>query len=234
VALAGRRFVPVLTAPEEAHLPEASGMVTSHADRQVVVDAVDDDRVLRGLFDRARGGDGAALERLCRQMRPRLFRVAHAVLRDVDEADDVAQEALVRAVTRRFLFLGTGSVGGWMTRIALNLAKNRRRDRRRREEIVVTAPVSDLSARGALAQGPLLPDRVLEDAEERLRLRRAVEALPERQRDVVRLRAVAGLEFAAVAATLEISEANARVTFAAARKRLLLLVNDASPVAEDR
>ncbi len=190
---------------------------------------VPDDRALRALFDRARDGDGAALDALCRAMRPRLFRVALAVLRDADDADDVAQEALVRAVTRRFLFLGTGSVGGWMTRIALNLAKNRRRDRRRRDEIVAQAPASDLGARGAVATAPPRPDEHLLDDEQRRRLRAALPTLPERQRDVMQLRAVAGLDFAAVAATLGITEANARMTFSLAKKKLQALV--AEPVA---
>jgi RNA polymerase sigma-70 factor (ECF subfamily) len=198
------------------------------------VPAATDDQALRALFDRARSGDGSALESLCRVMRPRLFRVALAVLRDADDADDVAQEALVRAVTRRFLFLGTGSVGGWMTRIALNLAKNRRRDGLRRSEIVATAPRSDLSARGALAESPSRPDEHVDNQQRRQRLQAALGSLSERQRDVVQLRAVAGLDFAAVAATLGITEANARVTFAQARKRLLTLVGDAAAPAEDR
>lgn len=187
---------------------------------------VDDDRALRALFDAARDDDGVALEQLCRQMRPRLFRVAFAVLHDADDADDVAQEALVRAVTRRFLFLGTGSVGGWMTKIALNLAKNKRRDRRRRDEIVAQAPHSDLGARGAIAAAVPRPDEHAEDVQRRRRLLLALEQLPDRQRDVVRLRAVAGLDFAAVGAALGITAANARVTFSQAKARLLDLVDD--------
>ena len=57
-----------------------------------------------------------------------LYAQADQFTHDAHAAHDVAQEALVRAVTRRLLFLGTGSVAGWMTRIAVNLAKNRRRD----------------------------------------------------------------------------------------------------------
>jgi RNA polymerase sigma-70 factor (ECF subfamily) len=187
-------------------------------------DPARDDGALRALFDRARDGDADALNELCRCMRPRLVRTALSVVHDADEADDIAQEALVRAVTRRFLFLGTGSVGGWMTRIALNLAKNRRRDHRRRGEILAAAPAGDLVARGAVAAAAVVADHAVLERERRDRLRQALEALPERQRDVVQLRAVAGLDFAAVAETLAISEANARVTFSQAKKKLLSLV----------
>jgi RNA polymerase sigma-70 factor (ECF subfamily) len=188
----------------------------------------DDDLRVRALFDRARAGDDAALDELCRLVRPRLFRVALSVLRDPDDADDVAQEALVRAITRRFLFLGTGSVGGWMCRIALNLAKNRRRDARRRGEILHDATPADLATRGARpSSAPPPADALLEERQQRARLLAAVEALPERQRDVVRLRAVGGLDFAAVAATLGISEPNARMSFAHAKKKLSALVGGA-------
>jgi RNA polymerase sigma-70 factor (ECF subfamily) len=189
-----------------------------------LADPARDDAALRALFDRARDGDADALNELCRCMRPRLVRTALAVVHDVDDADDIAQEALVRAMTRRFLFLGTGSVGGWMTRIALNLAKNRRRDSRRRGEILAAAPPGDLVARGAVASAGVGADHAVLERERRDRLRQALDALPDRQRDVVQLRAVAGLDFAAVAETLQITEANARVTFSQAKKKLLSLV----------
>ena len=182
---------------------------------------VDVDADLRRLFDLARQGDPRALNTLCRTMRPRLFRAAWSVLRDKDEADDIAQEALVRAVTKRWLFLGTGSVGGWMTRIALNLAKNRRRDHRRRHEIVDGALPAELVARGALAQGHANADDALVKRADQERLSAALEAMPARQRDVVRLRAVGGLDFKTVGETLGISEENARVTFSQAKKKLV-------------
>jgi RNA polymerase sigma factor (sigma-70 family) len=179
------------------------------------------DDLLRGLFDRARGGDDRALDELCRLMRPRLYRAAWSVLRDADDADDVAQEALVRAVTKRFLFLGSGSVGGWMTRIALNLAKNRRRDHGRRGQIVSEALPAELVARGALADDVARPDDAVIAAADKARLQAAVAELSERQQDVVRLRAIVGLDFKAVGETLGITEENARVTFSQARKKLI-------------
>ena len=176
---------------------------------------------LRALFDRARNGDDRALQELCTAMRPRLYRTAWAILRDADDADDIAQEALVRAVTRRFLFLGRGSVGGWMTRIATNLAKNRIRDGRRRREIMETALPDEKSARGAQASAPQSPDAVASEHETRTRLLKAVQLLPERQRDVVRLHVIGQLDFGDVAAALGMTEANARVTFSHAKKKLV-------------
>lgn len=176
---------------------------------------------LRALFERARNGDTSALDALCSTMRPRLYRTAWAVLRDSDEADDVAQEALVRAVTRRLLFLGRGSVAGWMTRIALNLARNRLRDVRRRSEILSQAQPHEQSARGASPSSVPAPDEIAEAHEMRMRMLAALDTLSERQREVVQLHAVAGLSFVEVADALHITHANARVTFSQAKQRLM-------------
>jgi RNA polymerase sigma-70 factor, ECF subfamily len=179
------------------------------------------DAALRALFDRARAGDAAALDALCRAMRPRLYRTAFAIVRDADEADDLAQEALVRALTRRFLFLGTGSVGGWMMKIAVNLAKNRLRDGKRRRQILEGSSELERSARGAQPSATLDADRALTDKQSRAHLEAALQTLTERQRQVVELRVVGDLSFTDVALALGITEPNARVTFSQAKKRLL-------------
>ncbi|MCC7073655.1 MAG: RNA polymerase sigma factor [Deltaproteobacteria bacterium] len=176
---------------------------------------------LRALFDAARAGDAAALGALCAHMRPRLYRTAWAVLHDADEADDVAQDSLVRALTRRFLFLGKGTVAGWMTRIALNLAKNRLRDAKRRRQILDGASPADRSARGAEPSATVDAHRVAAEGQARARLAQAVATLPERQREVVELHVGAGLDWSEVAETLGISEANARMTYSNAKKKLL-------------
>ncbi|OGQ18191.1 MAG: hypothetical protein A2138_15215 [Deltaproteobacteria bacterium RBG_16_71_12] len=187
---------------------------------------------LRPLFDAARAGDATALELLCVQMRPRLYRTAWAVLKGSDEADDVAQDALVRAVTRRFLFLGKGSVAGWMTRIALNLAKNRLRDGRRRRQILDDASPAERAARGAAPAAPTDADQLAAEAEARRRLAAAVAALPERQREVVALHISAGLDWSDVALALGITEANARMTYSNAKKKLLATLGAAATSEE--
>jgi RNA polymerase sigma-70 factor (ECF subfamily) len=183
-----------------------------------VVEAADG---LRALFDKARDGDERALAALCHEMRPRLYRVAFSIVRDRDEADDLAQEALIRAVTKRFLFLGRGSVAGWMTRIVSNLAKNRLRDGKRRKEIMEEALPDEKAARGAQQSAARSPDDVAAANQTRARLLAAMEALPERQRDVVRLHIIASLDFGDVAEALGMTEANARVTFSHAKKKLM-------------
>lgn len=183
---------------------------------------------LAALFAAARRGDERAADSVCRAMRPRLYRAAYALLRDADEADDVAQEALVRALTRRLLLMPR-SVEGWMLRIAINLARNRGRDQRRRREILQDAAPHELTARGSLAaSAPSALDSALEE-ERRARVEAAVEALPQRQRDVVKLRLQSQLSFEEIALALGIREDNARVTFSQAKRRLEQTLTGGTP-----
>lgn len=170
------------------------------------------------LFTAARKGDRQASEELCRLMRPSLYRLAFSYLKDRDEADDVAQEALVRGLTRRFVLMPKGSAQGFLLRVASNLAKNRLRDGKRRRELLHDEEERAKDATvGAAARAP---DMGLSHAEESARVEAALATLSPRQREVVRLRLIGELSFADVAVALGIREENARVTFSQAKARL--------------
>lgn len=187
-------------------------MSTERGSREVERDELD------ALFAAARRGDAAAGDALCRLMRPPLYRLAWSFLRDRDEADDVAQEALVRGLTKRFVVLPKGSARGFLLRVASNLAKNRLRDVRRRQQIL-----HDDEARAVtetFGEPADAPDAGIVRAQEHARVEAALSSLSPRQREVVRLRLLGELPFADVAAALGIREENARVTFSQARARL--------------
>lgn len=79
------------------------------------------------LINRARYGDEAAWETLvCEHQQP-LFRLAYLLLGDADEAEDVTQEAFVRAFHALDRFDLARPVRPWLLRIVTNLARNRRR-----------------------------------------------------------------------------------------------------------
>jgi RNA polymerase sigma-70 factor (ECF subfamily) len=79
------------------------------------------------LIRRARQADPAAWEALVRRHQEHVFRLAYLTLRDAAEAEDMAQETFLRA----FLSLDSFELGRplrpWLTRIAVNLSRNRRR-----------------------------------------------------------------------------------------------------------
>ncbi|MCZ7573186.1 MAG: sigma-70 family RNA polymerase sigma factor [Ardenticatenaceae bacterium] len=79
------------------------------------------------LIARARQGDGAAWETLVRQHQEAAFRLAYLLLGDAVEAEDVAQEAFIRAFRALDRFDTARPFRPWLLRIAANLARNRRR-----------------------------------------------------------------------------------------------------------
>lgn len=183
--------------------------------------------VVHGLFMRARKGDEAALQPLCTMMRPRLYRVAFSVVKDRDEADDIAQDALVRALNKRMLFGARGSVTGWMCRIAFNLARNRYRDKKRRGELL--HETHDTTAQLHHGDPAPAPDAAASQSATTARVRAALEQLPPRQRDVLTLRLLGELSFADIAGALSITEANARVTSSQGLAKLRAALADLSP-----
>lgn len=178
------------------------------------------DDAIETLWLAARDGDAQATDALCRQLRPHLYRVAYAWLQDADEADDVAQEALVRALLEKFWWGKPKNIRAWMSKVAQNLARNKARNRKRRNEILHQADPLTLQARGALSAGSKTSlEKMLSD-EKRQRTERALSQLPNRQREVATLRLYGQLSFAEIGDALAIREDNARVIFGQAKKRL--------------
>jgi len=70
-------------------------------------------------------------EQLVREHQQRIFRVLMGLVRDADAADTLTQECFLRAYQKRATFRGEASVGTWLVRIAVNLAMDHGRNRRR-------------------------------------------------------------------------------------------------------
>ena len=83
------------------------------------------------LIARARRGEQAAWLTLVRQHQEALFRMAYLLLGDADEAQDVAQEAFIRAYDALDSVKAGHPLRPWLLQIAKNLARNRRRSARR-------------------------------------------------------------------------------------------------------
>ena len=83
----------------------------------------------------ARCGGESAIRVLIKRNNQRLFRVARAVVRNDAEAEDVVQEAYVKAFTKLDSFKGDAAFSTWLTRIALNEALGRIRRRRPTDNI---------------------------------------------------------------------------------------------------
>jgi RNA polymerase sigma-70 factor (ECF subfamily) len=164
---------------------------------------------------RAGAGDDAAFATLMRRHNQRLFRLARAVVRDDREAEDVVQEAYVRAFTHLDQFEGRARFATWLSRIALHEALARVRRGRRFAALPEEETLSDLPV--TARSGP--EDRAA-NRELAVALAAAVDALPESHRAVFVLREVEGLSTAETAEVLGLSQPNVKVRLHRARAAL--------------
>lgn len=82
----------------------------------------------QALIDRLRSGDQAAVTELVARHGDRIYRTLYLIVKDAEEARDLAQDTLLRFLDSLATFRGESSLKAWLTRIATNLALNRLRD----------------------------------------------------------------------------------------------------------
>ena len=169
------------------------------------------------LIERIRRGESDCFALLMRRYNQRLFRVARAIVRDDDEAEDVVQHAYVAAFTHLHQFTGVAAFSTWLTRIAINQALTRHRDRRRMHRLAADGAAPDWRSGTSELRDP--EDHVGRGELARL-LEKAIDALPETYRAIVVLREVEGLNTQEAAQCLSISEEAARVRLHRARSLL--------------
>lgn len=162
---------------------------------------------------RVLAGDTSLFEILMRRYNQRLFRVARGILADDAEAEDVMQEAYLRAFRELASFRGEALFSTWLTRIACHEALARAQRRRR------LVPIQGGESPEPAAESPG-PDRNLENRELQALLREAVEVLPDPLRAVFSLREIEGLSTEETADLLGLTEENVRVRLHRARRTL--------------
>lgn len=143
-------------------------------------------------------GDAAGARMLTVRLVPRILAYAARLLADRAEAEDVAQEAMLRLwrVAPEWR-QGDAKVTTWLYRVTTNLCTDRLRVRQRRKVLPMdTAPDVEDSAAAA--------DTVLIEADRMAALNAAIAALPNRQREAVVLRHIEGFTNPEIAAVMDI------------------------------
>ena len=142
---------------------------------------------------------------------PLAYRVARGVLRNNADAEDVAQEALLRAYRRFERLRDRGRFRAWLVRIAFRLAIDRDRSRKRRE---VRETLWSQSAPRPSTEDVAAASEFQEHVD------RAVDELPEKQRLVLLLAAIKGHSLEEVAETLGLPVGTVKSRLFFARKQL--------------
>lgn len=145
------------------------------------------------LVEEVKQGGKAAFGELVKRHQTSLLRVCARMTRDHELAEDVVQEAFVKAFRKIHLFEGRSSFKSWLFQIAVNTARNKLRGNRM--EIVNIEHVNIATAETAEAS--------LIHVDVRELLKREVDKLPERQRVALELRIYEDLSFQEIAQIMD-------------------------------
>jgi RNA polymerase sigma-70 factor, ECF subfamily len=165
------------------------------------------------LVERARAGDESALGKLVERHHAAAYRVAVSMLRDDDAAQDVVQDAFIKAFRALSGFRGDAAFRTWILTITTNEARGALRKRGRRKE-------STLDDVGPVASEEMGPDDQAVLAQEAERARKMLSELPEKQQLSVSLRIEEGLSFREIGEVIGSSEGAARVNYFHGIRRL--------------
>jgi RNA polymerase sigma-70 factor (ECF subfamily) len=165
----------------------------------------------RALLVRVQAGETGAFDALVQRYLPRARILAWRLMQDPDDADDLVQDAFLRALDRIATFDVGRGFGPWFTRLLVNTGI----DQRRKQTVRRTE-----SQDPELFAGKSSPHRDAERAELRESLDQALEKLPDRQRLIVTLFEIDGHSTEEVASMLNVSQVTVRWHLHQARRTL--------------
>ena len=172
------------------------------------------------LLRRVGEGDPAAIQAMVARKLPRMLTLAQRMLGDAAEAEDVAQEAMLRAWRQAPRWTpGQARFDTWLHRVGLNLCYDRLRRRREIATDVLPDRIDD---------GPA-PDRGLLAAETGAQVQTALSCLPERQREAIVLCHYQELGNIEAAALMEISVEALESLLSRGRRALRIALADIAP-----
>jgi RNA polymerase sigma-70 factor (ECF subfamily) len=159
------------------------------------------------LVRRAKRGDDSAFEELVRRYDRNVFRIAQHITQNREDAEDVVQEAFLKAYGNLTRFQEQSKFYTWLVRIAVNeaLMKLRRRKPERTVSLDEEVKTEDDSLPREVADWSPNPEQMFNQAELRDILTRTIQGLPAGFRTVFVLRDVEGLSTEETAQALELS-----------------------------
>ncbi|MCZ6597027.1 MAG: RNA polymerase sigma factor [Planctomycetota bacterium] len=167
------------------------------------------------LIARARAGDRAAFDHLVREHFPRVYAVAFRLVGNHEDAEDLAQECMVRGYLSLRWYRGSGAFSSWLYRIVVHLAHDRHRSAERNH------PMAGYPEEPVVERGPV---HELGRKELNLALLDSIRKLPDSLRTALVLRTLEGMDYAAIADATGFTATTIRTQVMKARRALLRLM----------
>ena len=164
------------------------------------------------------GGDGLqSFESIYEEHFPRVYAFLYRLCKNESLAEELTQETFLQAFTSFYRFRGESSLFTWLASIAKHVFFTYLRKNRLQKQCIDLELVADVLCAGEGSD----PEEIAQRNAVKESVRRLLETIPDKYRDVVMLRLYADLPFAEVAAALKISENSAKVIYHRAKKMLM-------------
>lgn len=180
----------------------------------------------RVLVDRFKNGDQSAFDEMVSRYWDRIYSMVHQLLRNTQDAEEVTQDAFIRAHRGLVNFRGDSAFSTWLYQIATNLARNRYWYwwRRKRDKTISFEQPIGIDGEGTLADiipaEVETPDDITVTQEFVDRIGHAMEKLGAKHREILILRNVKNLSYEEIAEILGISVGTVKSRIARARESL--------------
>jgi len=174
--------------------------------------------------NKLQSGESSAFEQIIRTHNQRLFRIARAILRDSFEAEDIVQEAYIKAFTNLDILETSNKPGAWLAKITSNLAISRLRQKKRQikhaEELIEDNAIHNVIPLRQGGNGAMSPEHQTALTQIRQLLEHEIDELPDGFREVFVLRVVEEMSVIDTAQTLDLSPQTVKSRLHRARAKI--------------
>ncbi|HEY8932724.1 MAG TPA: RNA polymerase sigma factor [Rariglobus sp.] len=187
------------------------------------------------LVNRFNAGDESAFVEIMHRYHGRLFSLSHNLLRNAADAEEIVQDAFIRAHRGLSKFRGDSSLATWLYRIALNLSRNRYWyffRRRRQDSLSLERPLSeesDATFSDLIASGDADPAHESTSNEFISLISLCMDKLDASHREILTMRNVLDLPYEDISKALRINVGTVKSRIARARENLRKLLAECAP-----
>lgn len=185
--------------------------------------------VIRSVLD----GNINDFEKLVTAYEKNVYNLALRMVGDPDDAADITQETFIKAYRALGSFRGDSKFSSWIYRIASNVCLDFLRSRSRRAQVPLSFENEDEEGEIELPDMSQNPEKVLMKKLSMEAVRRGMEKLPPKQRQILVLRELCGLSYAELAQTLSVEEGTVKSRIFRARKRLCAILLGDGNISDD-
>ena len=172
------------------------------------------------LIQKAAAGDTSAFEALVERYQQQVYNLALRMVNNEADAQDLAQEAFIRAWRGLGSFQFTSQFSTWLYRLTSNICIDFLRAQKRRKVVSLTMLRDEEDSQWDLPDSDPLPEQQMIAAEEREALSKAFAALDPEFRQVLTLRIVNGCSYQQISQILGVAEGTVKSRLSRAREQL--------------